>query len=237
MTSSASQILIIEDDADIRESVSVLLEGEGYDVLCAPDGAHGLALLRDTCDLVILDVMMPGMSGIDTCKEIRRRHSMVPILFLSAKTKESDKAQGLLSGGDDYLSKPFSYTELLARVKALMRRYHLYQGKPTDEIAPQASTIVREDLEVGLDSGIVRLSGEPVDLTDTEFGILRILAERPDSTHSAREIFEAVWGLPYEHSANATIMTHISRLRNKVERDPKNPAHIKTVWGRGYRFE
>ena len=185
---------------------------------------------------MILDVMMPGMSGIDTCKEIRRRQSMVPILFLSARTRESDKATGLLSGGDDYLCKPFSYTELLARVKALIRRYHLYQGKPSEDFRPKKTTVTSGDLEVGLSSGVVKVAGKPVDLTDTQFGILSMLAERPESVHSARQIYETVWGLPYEHSANATIMVHISHLRNKIERDPKNPVHVKTVWGRGYRF-
>lgn len=234
---AGSKILIIEDDQDIREGVTVLLEGEGYEVSGAADGAEGLALLTDDCDLVILDVMMPGMSGIDTCKEIRRRQSMVPILFLSAKTKESDKATGLLSGGDDYLCKPFSYTELLARLKALIRRYHLYQGKPDDDFRPKDCDVVSGDLEVGLESGVVKLGGTPVSLTDTEFGILRLLAEAPGTIHSARQIYETVWGLPYEHSANATIMVHVSHLRNKIERDPKQPVHVKTVWGRGYRFE
>ena len=122
------QILIIEDDPDIREGVRILLESENYEVREAPDGAKGLAALEESTDLVILDVMMPGMSGLCTCREIRKR-SYVPVLFLTAKAQESDKLIGLMAGGDDYLAKPFSYTELLARVKALLRRYRVYSGK------------------------------------------------------------------------------------------------------------
>ena len=122
------QILIIEDDPDIREGVRILLESENYEVREAPDGVKGLAALEESTDLVILDVMMPGMSGLCTCREIRKR-SYVPVLFLTAKAQESDKLIGLMAGGDDYLAKPFSYTELLARVKALLRRYRVYSGK------------------------------------------------------------------------------------------------------------
>ena len=121
-------ILLIEDDADIREGVRVLLTSEGYSVMEADCGKKGLQLLNETIDLVILDIMMPGMSGIITCEEIRKV-SNVPVLFLTAKAQESDKLLGLLVGGDDYLPKPFSYAELLGRVKALLRRYHIYQGK------------------------------------------------------------------------------------------------------------
>ena len=162
------KILIIEDDRDIREGVGVLLMGEDYEVLEAEDGARGLALLDDTCDLVILDVMMPGMSGIECCKEIRRRRSTVPILFLSAKSQEADKALGLLSGGDDYLAKPFSYMELLARVKALLRRYHIYQGKDGEDFGQEIPTVVRGDFALDLRAGVATKSGRPVDLTDTE---------------------------------------------------------------------
>lgn len=231
-----SKILIIEDDRDIREGVGVLLMGEDYEVLEAEDGARGLALLDDTCDLVILDVMMPGMSGIECCKEIRRRRSTVPILFLSAKSQEADKALGLLSGGDDYLAKPFSYMELLARVKALLRRYHIYQGKDGEDFGQEIPTVVRGDFALDLRAGVATKSGRPVDLTDTEYGILSLLAAHPGAIYSAKQIYEAVWDEPYDRSVNATLMVHISRLRNKIEQDLKDPRLIKTVWGRGYRF-
>lgn len=232
------QILIIEDDADIRDAVRVLLESEDYEVLEAPDGMTGLSLLTDGCDLVILDVMMPGMSGIETCREIRKRQIMVPILFLSAKSQDTDKTLGLLSGGDDYLAKPFSYAELLARVKALTRRYHSYQGKqPTDGQDQQPRVLVRGDFELDEDHSEVRVGGHPVDLTDTEYGIAQYLAHHPGAILSAAQIYEAVWGEPYDHSANGTLMVHISHLRSKIEADPRNPRHLKTVWGRGYRFE
>lgn len=232
------QILIIEDDADICDAVRVLLESEDYEVLEAPDGMTGLDFLTDACDLVILDVMMPGMSGIETCREIRKRQIVVPILFLSAKPQDTDKTLGLLSGGDDYLAKPFSYVELLARVKALTRRYHSYQGKqPVDAEAKQSHVIVRGDFELDEDASEVRVGGEPVDLTDTEYGIAQYLAHHPGSILSAAQIYEAVWGEPYDHSASGALMVHISHLRSKIEADPRNPRHFKTVWGRGYRFE
>jgi DNA-binding response OmpR family regulator len=181
--------------------------------------------------------MMPGMSGIDTCREIRRRHSVVPILFLSAKSQESDKTIGLLSGGDDYLAKPFSYAELTARVKALLRRYRQYQGRDGEDFAAEDSCVVRGDFKLDLTAGTVTIGTRRIDLTDTEYGILALLAERPGTVHSARQIYESVWGEPYDHAVNGTLMVHISRLRNKIERDPKNPLLIRTVWGRGYRFE
>ena len=234
---SKARILIIEDDEDIREGVRVLLESEDYDVLEAADGRQGLTLLDDSCDLVILDVMMPGISGIDTCREIRRRHSVVPILFLSAKSQEADKTLGLLSGGDDYLAKPFSYGELTARVKALLRRYRQYQGRGGDDFVSENNCVVRGDFKLDLTAATVTVAGHRVDLTDTEYGILRLLAEYPGTVHSARQIYERVWGEPYDHSVNGTLMVHISRLRNKIERDPKNPQLVRTVWGRGYRFE
>lgn len=236
-TTARGQILIIEDDADIREAVRVLLQSEDYTVLEAPDGLTGLNLLDDTCDLVILDVMMPGMSGVDTCREIRRRQIMVPILFLSAKSQDSDKTLGLLSGGDDYLAKPFSYSELLARVNALTRRYHSYQGKPSAAEMPNRRVIVRGDFELDKEHSEVRVDGVRIDLTDTEFGIAQFLAQHPGTILSAAQIYEAVWNEPYDRSTNGTLMVHISRLRAKIEADPHNPRHFKTVWGRGYRFE
>lgn len=234
---SVAKILVIEDDDDIREGVSVLLTSEDYKVVGAANGPDGLALLDEDCDLVILDVMMPKMSGIDCCREIRARRSMVPVLFLSAKTKESDKALGLLSGGDDYLAKPFSYVELLARVKALLRRYHIYQGSEAHAANNPEPTIIRGTFRLDLAAGTVTIGSLPVDLTDTEYKLLSFLARHPGAIFSSRQIYEGVWNEPYDRSVNATLMVHISRLRNKIEADPKNPQLVKTVWGRGYRFE
>lgn len=227
-------ILMIEDDADIRDAVRVLLKKEGYAVTEAGTGLEGLQKLTDDTDLVLLDVMMPGMSGIQTCREIRKK-SNVPILFLTAKVQESDKLTGLTAGGDDYLTKPFSYAELLGRVQALIRRYHVYRGK--DEVAAEKqSTLEAHGISVLLDTGEITVRGHHVTLTDMEYRILLTMMRNPDKILSIKEIYERVWKERYFHSSTGTVMVHIRNLRVKIEEDPKNPELIQTVWGKGYRF-
>lgn len=233
-----AHILIVEDDADIREGIHILLANENYEVFEASSGEKGLELFdkQPNIDLVILDIMMPGMSGIEVCRELRRR-STLPILFLSAKTQDADKALGLVSGGDDYLAKPFSSVELLARVNALLRRYHVYQNQDEQDGSHDNATIIRDNVELDLRGKKVLRDGKPVVLTDTEYGILSFLANGRGTVFSAQEIYENVWGKAYDRSVNATLMVHISRLRNKLETDPKDPRLVRTVWGKGYRFE
>ncbi|HIR75736.1 MAG TPA: response regulator transcription factor [Candidatus Choladousia intestinipullorum] len=228
-------ILLIEDDADIREGVRILLESEGYAVQEAQNGAEGLSMLSDEIDLVILDVMMPGISGIRTCEEIRKQ-SYVPVLFLTAKSQESDKLIGLMAGGDDYLAKPFSYSELLGRVKALLRRYHIYRGK--DETGPRSRNHLIElgGIRLSEEFNDVSVDGTPVNLTDTEYDILRLLMQYPGKIFSAQNLYESIWDEPYFYSCNGTIMVHIRKLRVKIEKDPQKPRYIQTVWGKGYRF-
>lgn len=231
-------ILIIEDDEDIREAVRILLESEGYGVLEAGDGRTGIDMLGDEVDLVILDIMMPGISGLKTCEEIRK-FSFVPILFLTAKSSESDKLIGLMAGGDDYLAKPFSYAELLGRVKALLRRYKVYNGQKVEKVAgtePKES-ITLKGFCLSKDRNELTLDGKEIILTELEYKILRLLMESPNKIFSAKNIFESVWGEPYFYSSNSTVMVHIRKLRTKVEEKPNEPEHIKTVWGKGYRFE
>lgn len=231
-----AKILIIEDEDDIREGIRILLESEDFTVEEAGDGIKGLSKLDSDTDLVILDVMMPGISGIMTCKEIRQK-SYVPILFLSAKSQEEDKTVGLLAGGDDYLTKPFSYAELLARVKALLRRYYLYKGK--DISAPDApeSILSRGEFHLNTIYNELFIGNRRVELTDIEYQILLLLMKHPGRVFSAQNIYESVWNEPYFYVSNGTVMVHIRKLRVKVEENPQEPAHIKTVWGRGYRFE
>lgn len=231
-----AKILIIEDEDDIREGIRILLESEDFTVEEAGDGIAGLSKLDSDTDLVILDVMMPGISGIMTCKEIRQK-SYVPILFLSAKSQEEDKTVGLLAGGDDYLTKPFSYAELLARVKALLRRYYLYKGK--DISAPDApeSILSRGEFHLNTVYNELFIDNRRVELTDIEYQILLLLMKHPGRVFSAQNIYESVWNEPYFYVSNGTVMVHIRKLRVKVEENPQEPAHIKTVWGRGYRFE
>lgn len=228
------QVLIVEDEADIREGVRILLESENYEVKEAASGRQGLEILNDKTDLVILDVMMPGMSGIYTCREIRKV-SNVPILFLTAKVQESDKLIGLMAGGDDYLPKPFSYAELLGRIKALLRRYKVYMGKNAGG-----------DAETYLEMGGIRIhqsfnevyvKGEEKEITDIEYHILLLMMQYPGKIFSAQNLYESVWQEPYFYSCNSTIMVHIRNLRVKIEPNPKNPRYIRTEWGKGYKFD
>ena len=229
------KILIVEDDADIREGVRILLEGEGYSVSEAENGRKGLELLKEETDLVILDVMMPGMSGLKTCEEIRKV-SYVPVLFLTARSQESDKLIGLMAGGDDYLAKPFSYSELLGRVKALIRRWKIYRGKEEPEQEQAQSYIELAGIRLNEEFNEVTVKGENVEFSDIEYNILRLLMKYPGKIFSAQNLYESVWNEPYFYNCNSTVMVHIRRLRVKIEEDPKNPKLILTVWGKGYRF-
>ena len=233
---SWENVLIIEDDMDIREGVRILLESENYRVQEAQDGAKGLDLLSDETDLVILDVMMPGMSGLRTCEEIRKR-SNVPVLFLTAKVQESDKLIGLMVGGDDYLTKPFSYAELLGRVKALVRRYRVYQGGNGVTREKKEPYLELKDIKIHREYNEVYVRGEERNMTDIEYQILFLMMRHPGKIFSAQNLYESVWEEPYFYSCNSTVMVHIRNLRVKIEKDPKHPQYIRTVWGKGYRFD
>lgn len=233
---SKAKILIIEDEDDIREGIRILLESEEFTVVEACDGFEGLKAVDDETDLVILDVMMPGISGILTCQEIRKK-SYVPILFLSAKSQEEDKTVGLLAGGDDYLTKPFSYAELRARVKALLRRYYLYKGKSTAGEEESKSVLTIGEYHINTACNELFIGERRVELTDIEYQLLLLLMKHPGRVYSAQNIYESVWNEPYFYVSNGTVMVHIRKLRVKIEENPQEPAHIKTVWGRGYRFE
>ena len=226
-------ILVVDDDSEIREVVRILLTGENFQVAEAASGHEALAWLEENeADLVVLDVMMEGMSGYQVCLHLREKWN-VPVLFLTAKSQESDLTLGYSSGGDDYLVKPFSYPELLARVKGLLRRYQVYRGKP--------ETVRRElewrGLRVSQESNMVWRDGRELDLTDTEWRILRLLMGNQGKIFSMANIYESVWEEPYFTSSSNTIMVHIRRLREKIEDDPCKPDFIKTVWGKGYRIE
>ena len=229
-------ILIAEDDADIRGLLKLYLEGEGFRVLEADNGARALDLARAQApDMAILDIMMPGMSGLRVCEELRKT-SAVPILFLTAKSQESDKLLGLTAGGDDYLAKPFSFAELSARVKALLRRYCVYQGKDQVHHKPHNTTLELHGVRLALDCNRVWVDEREVDLTETEYKILRLLMQNPQRIFSIQVIYETVWNEPYYYVSNGTVMVHIRNLRMKVEDDPQKPTRICTVWGKGYRF-
>lgn len=229
----SKKILIADDNSEIREIVRVLLESEGYDLLEAIDGEDAVNKVDENIDLIILDIMMPIKSGFKACVEIREKTS-APILFLTAKTQDSDKYMAFSSGCDDYLSKPFSYTELVSRVKALLRRYYVYKGK--EQIAP-SDTIHVNELTVSTSTNEVSIGDQEIILTEIEYKILLLMVRHRKKIFSAQNLYESVWEEPYFYTCNNTVMVHIRNLRSKLEKDPQNPKYIKTVWGKGYRVE
>ena len=228
---SEQRILVVDDEQAITDFVSFNLSKEGYKVDVAHNGNEAVEMANaNDYDLVILDVMLPGIDGYEVCRRIRAK-SNVPVLFLSARDTELDKVVGLELGGDDYLAKPFSYPELLARVKGLLRRYQVYKGKP-EAAAEEAEWC---GLRVNLTSNMAWRSDMELDLTETEYRILRLLVEHQGKIFSLQNLYESVWQEPYFASSGNTVMVHIRRLREKVEPDPRHPEYIKTVWGKGYR--
>lgn len=228
-----TKILFADDDEEIRHIVRTLLENDGFTVVEARDGAEAIAMADDSYDLIILDVMMPHKDGVSVCVELRRTLT-VPILFLSAKSQDSDKTLGLGAGGDGYLSKPFSYAELLAQVKAMVRRYHVYRGKETIE---EREKIVLGQLSIDPLVNEVWKGDEEIQLTDLEYRILLLLSKNRGRLYTIQMIYETVWDEPCFYSSNNNVMVHIRNLRRKIEEDPAKPKILVNVWGKGYRIE
>ena len=228
-----TSILVVDDEEEIRHVLRVLLESEGFLVTEAASGEEALAKFVPDTDLVILDVMMPGISGYQVCLRLRERWN-VPILFLTAKTQDSDLTMGYSSGGDDYLAKPFSYPELMARVKGLLRRYHVYKGKAEDEAEEYAEW---RGLRLCRTRNEVWRAGRQLNLTEKEYRLLRLLLLHHGKIFSAQNLYESVWNEPYFYNCNSTVMVHIRKLRVKIEKDPQKPEYIKTEWGKGYKFD
>ena len=226
-------VLIVDDNPEIREILSLLLSGEGFLTAEAADGPSALTQIKNIVfDLIILDVMIPGLDGYRTCKAIREVTN-APILFLSAKTQEHDKVLGFASGGDDYLAKPFSYNELISRAKALVRRYHVYQGQKI----PTLPIYRIDNLVIDARTGQVSKNDQNIALTDLEYAILLLLVQHRGQIFSATHLFETIWQEPYYQGANNTVMVHIRNLRRKIENNPAKPQIIRTVWGRGHCCE
>ncbi len=228
------RILIVDDEPDIRDMLSILLASNGFCVTEAGNGAQAVEAVKKQpeLDLVILDVMMPEMDGIEALKAIRA-FSNVPALFLTAKTAESDKADAYYNGGDDYLSKPFSQSELLMKVTSLVRRYREY-ADPKERFK---SIDALKNIEIDTERHTVYKNGTDVGLTDTEYILLAFFINHRGTPNDARSIYEAVWGEKYLPSAANTVMVHILNLRRKIEDDPTQPEIIKTVWGKGYQID
>ena len=227
---ATSRILVVDDELSVRESVGYALEQEGFDVSLAADGEEAEGKISDDrFDLLILDIMMPGKSGLDICREVRA-HSPVPIILLTAKDAEVDKVVGLEVGADDYVTKPFSVRELLGRVRAQLRRRELDRGT-----GGEGTGIESGPVSIDLARHLVTVRGKPVNLTRSEFQVLRLLAENPGQVFSRKEIMEELWQTEFRGDVRACDV-HISNLRQKVERDPQNPELVLTVRRIGYRF-
>lgn len=223
-------ILLVEDEPDIADLLSLHLSDLGYRIDAVADGALGLQkALAESYALIILDLMLPGMSGTEVCKQLRERARTTPILMLTAKSEERDKVLGLNLGADDYVTKPFSIRELLARVRALLRRVELDQP----EEAP--AELAFGELVIEPAKRKVQVAGEAVELTAKEFDLLTLFAKHPGRAFSRQELLDKVWGYQYAGYSH-TVNSHINRLRSKIEPDPAMPRYVQTVWGVGYRF-
>lgn len=229
------KILIVDDEAEIRKILTILLENAGYEVVCAPDGAAAVSTLRgdSEIDLCIMDVMMPRMDGIQACAEMRK-FSSIPILFLTARSLEEDKEAAYSGGGDDYLVKPFSSKELLMKVEALIRRYTNYKTKPQnsgEEIRLGGGVAVNPVARRAYKNGV------SLNLSDREIDLLIYLAKNKGKVVSPNEIYENVWQeIPLSSSGN-TVTVQVLALRRKLEDDPSQPKIVRTVWGKGYQVD
>ena len=225
------RILIIEDEPDIAQLISLHLEDRYETVVTVHDGADGFAMAnRDDWDLILLDLRLPGMEGLEVCRQLRAEKNYVPILMLTSKSSELDQVLGLEMGADDYVTKPFSVMELTSRVRAILRRVDLAVPKP--EIR---AVLSHDDIEVDLGQRRVAVEDEVIDLTAREFDLLCHFMRHPGEVFSRTQLLDEVWGYGhagYEHTVN----THINRLRSKIESDPTAPTRLVTIWGVGYKL-
>ena len=229
-----NHVLIVEDDKEIREGVEIYLKSQGYQVFQAADGVEGLKIIeKEEIHLAIVDVMMPRMDGIQMTIKLREKYDF-PVIFLSAKSEEVDKIMGLNMGADDYVTKPFTPMELLARVNSQLRRYRKFAEKLNQRETP-SNVYTIGGLEINEDTVEVTVDGESVKMTPMEYKILLLLMKNPGRVFSAEEIYERVWN---ERAVNTdTIMVHVRNIREKIEINPKEPKYLKVVWGVGYKIE
>jgi len=224
------RILIIEDDLNIAELERDYLQLNGYEADIVQDGILGLKkALTGRYEVIIVDLMLPGKDGYQITKEIRHKFE-IPVIIVSAKNEDIDKIRGLGFGADDYLTKPFSPAELVARVKSHILRYERLKGKVV-----ACEVITHRGLEINTSSHKVLVNGKEVQLTTTEYGLLVFFAANPNIVFSKEHIFETIWGDDYL-GETATVSVHVQKIRKKIERDPSNPEYIETLWGTGYRF-
>lgn len=226
--------MIIEDDLSIAELQKDYLTVAGFDVNVCCDGPEGLKVLQENeVDLLILDIMLPGMDGLEILQSMKEEKD-IPVLLVSAKKEEIDKIKGLSLGADDYITKPFSPGELVARVKTHLENYERLKQRFSEGVK-QGNVLKIRGLKIDKDSHRVFIRGQEVSMAQKEFGLLLYLAQNPNRVFGREELFERVWGLDALGDA-ATVTVHIARVREKIESDPSNPQYIETVWGVGYRF-
>lgn len=232
---AGNKVLVVEDDKTLLEVLKYNLAKEGYEVATAGDGVKALDTARSVKpELVILDIMLPGLDGLEVCR-ILRKESTVPILMLTAKTEEVDRVVGLEIGADDYMTKPFSMRELLARVRAMLRRVEMLRREATDAVS--APPLIRAgDIEIDVARHTVTCGSRTIDVSPKEFELLAFLASNPGHVFGRAHLLEQIWGYDFEGDTR-TVDVHVRWLRQKIEADPANPAHIITVRGVGYKFE
>ncbi len=227
-------ILIVEDDKEIRDGIEIFLKSQNYDVWKAADGIEGLEIInQQEIHLAIVDIMMPRMDGVTMTLKLREKYEF-PVIMLSAKSEETDKVIGLNIGADDYVTKPFTPLELMARVNSQLRRYMKFSGKTAASESNDRVHIIG-GIELNEDTVEVSVDEKPVKLTPIEFRILALLIKNPGRVFSADEIYERIWN--EKAVTTDTIMVHIKHIRDKIEIDPKNPKYLKVVWGIGYKME
>ena len=228
------RVLIVEDDPDIADLVDLNLRDGGYMTDIAKDGVDGVKkALENDYTMVILDLMLPRLDGFEVCKRIREEKKTLPILMLTSKSEEFDKVLGLELGADDYLTKPFSLRELMARVKAIIRRVDAVKEEASSE--DKLIELEFENLYINLEKRKVILNENVIELTAKEFDLLVLFASHPGRAYSRQELLDIVWGYQFD-GYDHTVNSHINRLRSKIEKIPSDPKYIKTVWGIGYRF-
>lgn len=225
------QILVVEDDLDINKLIAMNLKDLNHDVDTCDNGRRGLEMANSgQYDLMVLDLMLPEMDGLEICRNLRAANVLIPILMLTARDSEADRVVGLEMGADDYLTKPFSVRELQARVKAMLRRMDML-----NKSEPQSDEVVFDNLVINVGRRKVVLNEKEIELTSTEFDLLIYMVRQPGLVFSRAQLLDGVWG--YQHSGyEHTVNSHINRLRNKLEQDPSKPEYILTVWGVGYKF-
>ena len=232
MSSSTYPILIVEDDSDLSELIKIQLTDNDYEAEQALNGRVALnKALENKYSLIILDIMLPEVDGFEICKSIRKENHQVPILMLTAKAEEVDKIMGLEFGADDYLTKPFSIKELIARVKDLLRRASASETEDSSKL----DQMDFGDLVIYPNKRSVQLGDELIELTSKEFELLLLFAKNPGRAYSRQELLDVVWGYQYSGYSH-TVNSHINRLRSKIEKNPSEPKYITTVWGLGYKF-